>query len=165
MTSLCALRGKNLPLTWFWVGKEQVSCAAKFISRWNSFLLAECLESSPSISAFPFAFGHSCLRLMYQKCGCCEKEDMNSILKFVRYITIKILLWSIKFPEYTSPYFVLYQHWEKFSTWSNTCFLQFGSQNRWTFSINVNKKITYIILDTEMKLNYVDLDIQMNCLI
>lgn len=78
MTSLCALRGKNLPLTWLWVGKEQVSCAAKFISHWNSFLLAQSLESNPSISALPYAFGHSYLRLMYHKWGCCEKEDMNS---------------------------------------------------------------------------------------
>lgn len=46
---------------------------------------------------FLLAFGNSYLRLTYQKCGCCEKEDMNSISKFVHYITIKILLWSITF--------------------------------------------------------------------
>lgn len=39
------------------------------------------------------------------------------------------------------------------------------SENRWTFFIIVNKKITYVTPDIEMKLNYVDLDIQMNCLI
>ena len=38
------------------------------------------------------------------------------------------------------------------------------SHNRWTFFIIVNKKITYVTLDIEMKLNCFDLDIQMNCL-
>lgn len=73
-TSLCALRGNHLPLTWFGVGKEQVSCAAESISHWNNFLLVESLESNPSISAFPLDFGHSCLTQTYQKCRCCEKK-------------------------------------------------------------------------------------------
>lgn len=39
------------------------------------------------------------------------------------------------------------------------------SQNRWTFFIIVNMKITYVIFDIEMKLNYIALDNQMNSLI